>query len=510
MPNNSIYLINPRDNYPGYHGMEVLRAWDISKKTGFADLTTPTVAGLIPKNWDVTICDERVEPVDLDHKAEIIGITGKVLQRGRMAELAREFRIRGKTVLIGGPHASLDPDDCRPLADILVKGELESIAAELFADIEAGTWKREYDGGRPDLRESPLPRWDLCKRGAALIGQVQTSRGCPFECEFCDVIQYLGRKQRWKEPEQVVRELDVLYDQGFRAVFLADDNFTVMRRRTRALLERLVGWNAERTLGRVRFSSQVSIDLARDPELIALCVRAGFRGVFIGVETPNKESLVESMKRQNVRVDLAAEVRTVVEAGLLVTCGMIVGFDHDGPDIFERQADFIANLPTPLITLSLLVAPAATPLYDRMKQEDRLITHDPFGAGYFLTTNIQPKLMTVQQLRVGAQWLLNRIFSPSEFGRRLQAFADTAQAEAIDSRSTQPTLVEKRLSDRLASLGSEEIELVNLIWRLIGSRPELHDLISYCLLYYCQTRYLLDLAGLWDPGLARENLRLVA
>src|SRR5688500_16547563 len=329
----SIYLINPRDDCPGYEGAEVLQAWGIANKVVLADLTMPTVAALVPASWTIKLCDERIEPVDMACDAEVIGITGKTSQRRRMIELAREFRGRGRLVVIGGPYASLDPEDMRSHADILVRGEIEDIAGTLFGDIAAGSWQAEYHGGKPDLSRSPIPRWDLTRGGVALWGQVQTSRGCPFECEFCDVIQYLGRKQRWKEPDQVIRELDVLYSRGYRNIFLADDNFTVMRRRTHALLERLASWNRSRPYGQVSFSTQVSIDLARDPELLAHCADAGLRIVFVGIESPNEASLAETMKRQNLRVDLAAEVTKIVNAGIMVMCGMIVGFDHDGPDI---------------------------------------------------------------------------------------------------------------------------------------------------------------------------------
>src|SRR4029079_15125973 len=155
-------------------------------------------------------------------------------------ELASDSRRQGKLVLIVGPHVSLAPEDLRRHADILVTGELEEIAPKLFADIASDQWQPHYEGGRPGLGASPVPRWDLYPRSLAMTGQVQTSRGCPFECEFCDVIQYLGRKQRWKSPDQIVAELDVLYRQGYRSVLFADDNFTVMRRRTRELLERAV------------------------------------------------------------------------------------------------------------------------------------------------------------------------------------------------------------------------------------------------------------------------------
>jgi radical SAM superfamily enzyme YgiQ (UPF0313 family) len=302
----------------------VLTAWRLANAVNFADLSTTTLAALVPSGWNVKICDERVETVDFDTQAEVIGITGKVSQRDRMIELAGRFRARGKLVVFGGPYASLNPEDLRPHADILVRGEIEDIAGGLFDGLEKGRYQTDYEGTKPDLGSSPIPRWDLYPRRAALTGQVQTSRGCPFECEFCDVIQYLGRKQRWKEPDQVIGELDVLYRSGYRDVFFAGDNFTAVRKRTRALLERVADWNAARPTGRVRFSTQASIDLARDPILLELCTAAGLATIFVGVETPNEESLAETLKRQNLRIDLAAEVEKIVSAGIMVTCGIVV------------------------------------------------------------------------------------------------------------------------------------------------------------------------------------------
>lgn len=489
----SLYLINPQERAPGYHSVEVLTAWRLANAVSFADLSTTTLAALVPSGWTMKICDERVEKVDFDTQAHVIGITGKVSQRDRMIELADRFRARGKLVVFGGPYASLNPEDLRPHADILVRGEVEDIASGLFGGLEKGRYQTDYEGTRPDLGSSPVPRWDLYPRRAALMGQVQTSRGCPFECEFCDVIQYLGRKQRWKEPDQVIGELDVLYRLGYRDVFFADDNFTVVRRRTRALLERVADWNAVRPTGRVRFSTQTSIDLARDPGLLELCAAAGLGTIFVGVETPNEESLAETHKRQNMRIDLAAEVEKIVAAGIMVTCGIVVGFDHDSPSIFEQQAQFIATLPVPVISLSVLVAPVATPLYARMEREGRLGSHGRFSAGSFLRTNIRPKLMSEQELENGAVWLLTQIYSPEQYGRRLRAFA-----EASPSRSARPgpagfNQMELALARRLAQYGSGELALVRLIQSLVGRRPDLRAQLSYILLFYCQVRFMMDI-----------------
>ena len=508
----SIYLINPRESVPGNHSMEVLQAWGIVNMVGIADLATTTVAALIPKDWAVSICDERVQPVDWDTEADVVGLTGKVSQRARIIELAAEFRRRGKLVVIGGPYASLSPADMRPHADILVAGEVEEIAGSIFADIESGAWQSEYLGTKPDLNLSPIPRWDLYPRNSAALAQVQTSRGCPFECEFCDVIQYLGRKQRWKDPEHVVRELDVLYSLGYRGVFLADDNFTVVRKRARALLERIAAWNRARPDGRMHFATQVSIDLARDPDLLALCVEAGMRSVFIGIETPNEESLAETHKRQNLRIDLAEEIRKVVRAGLSVTAGMIVGFDHDRADIFERQAAFVESLPVPCISPGLLIAPPSTPLYERMAQAGRLVPPDQMDAltgASLVETNIRPLTMSERELKGGMTWLLNRIFSPSAYGRRIEAFA-ALYPQGEGTKRGANYIRGHPLARRLAKYGESEQQLLALMDGIAHQRPELRQHLIEFLTYFCQMRYRLEFNHLWNPALADVAAPLAA
>ncbi len=201
----SLYLINPCPASPSYFGAESFARWGYDPAQAIADLATVTVAALAPSDWQVTVCEEHVEPIDFDTDADFIGITGKVIQGQRMNEVADEFRRRGKTVLIGGPHASLSPEAVRGHCDVLVIGELEAIAEDFFADLEQGTWQAEYTAEKPDLETSPLPRFDLYPNSRILSGCLQTSRGCPFECEFCDVIQYLGRKQRHKSVDQSLR-----------------------------------------------------------------------------------------------------------------------------------------------------------------------------------------------------------------------------------------------------------------------------------------------------------------
>jgi radical SAM superfamily enzyme YgiQ (UPF0313 family) len=348
----SLYLINPRPSHPSYFGAEVFAQAGYPQAQAIADLAAVTVAALAPADWHIKICEEGVEPIDFDSDADYIGLTGKVIQGQRMVEVADAFRARGKTVLIGGPHASLSPNAVRDHCDILVIGELEAVADELFADLERADWRREYVGNKPSLDTSPLPRFELYPNDRALSGCVQTSRGCPFECEFCDVIQYLGRAQRHKTVEQILAELDALYAIGFRAIFLADDNFTVYRKRAKNILAALRDWNSRRPDGPVAFHTQVSIDAARDPEIMHLCGEAGLTRVFIGIETPNVESLKETGKRQNVGIDLVAQIEVFLAHGIAVTGGMIVSSRSRWPRLFPSSPSVLWSRQRPPRCLS--------------------------------------------------------------------------------------------------------------------------------------------------------------
>lgn len=500
---HEIYLINPAENTPGYFGLEVLGSWTGINATAMADLATPTVAAFAPSDWRVTICEERLDVVNFDHPAPYIGITGKVTQHARMISIAAEFRRRGKIVLMGGSYASLSPDALRDHCDILVTGEIEDIAAELFDDLAAGKYKPVYQGGKPSLAQSPVPRWDLYPLERTWSAQVQTSRGCPFDCEFCDVIQYLGRKQRWKEPDQITAELDVLHARGVRSVFFADDNLTVMRRRTRTFLERLLEWNDRAPEDRMAFSTQVSIDISRDLDILALMRDCGFETLFIGIETPNEPSLAEAGKRQNLRHDMIAQVETIVRHGMMVYSGIIVGFDQDDIDIFERQFEFIQSMPVPLISPGVLVAPETTPLYARLLAEGRLTTGANHSAS-LVSTNIIPVRMSSDQLRSGMTWLLNRLFAPEHFVARLERYISLT-GERKSGQSNRPLFTgpTAALARKLVTRGASEYALVRAFDRASEKRPDLVPSLTSIFSFYCQARHMLEVQDLWRPDLAR-------
>jgi len=505
---STIAIINPRSDFPTYYSAEVFHSMGLRRATVSADLATVTVAAMLAPHVDVRVVDENLGPVDLDTDADFIGLTGKVSQRSRMFELAAEFRARGKHVTIGGPYASLSPEAVREHCDTVVIGELEQIADELGADLAAGELKAEYHGSRPDVLETPIPRWDLYPNDRAMMGAVQTTRGCPFSCEFCDVIQYVGRKQRRKPVDRVLAELDALYDAGYRQVFLADDNFTASRPDAKALLRALATWNRARPDGAVDFATQVSIESTDDEELLSLCAGAGLTSVFVGIETPNEESLRETKKNQNLGGSLAERVLRFFAHGIAVTGGMIVGFDHDGPDIFERQLAFAVASSIPTFSLGALVAPAATPLHARLSEAGRLVTGGPEVAAVPWMTNVVPAGLSREDLLVGLEWLCSQIYNPVRFGDRVEAFVD-ALGPRTDPRSEQGGWGARSMrsvdSDTVSVLvglsrrGGAEAKMLRRISRILAANPEANHFVLPMLFQYAQVRHMCDLGSFWEP-----------
>ncbi|MDP5191497.1 radical SAM protein, partial [Rheinheimera baltica] len=423
----SIYLINPNPNSPSYYGGEIIKEMGYKKGVLIADLVIPTVAAFVPKDFTVTLCDEYITDIDFDLDVDYVGITGRVDQKNRMIEIAKEFRQRGVTVLFGGSFASLSPEQVREHCDILVIGEIEEIAENLFNDLRNGCFKSEYIGTKPDLKTSPIPRWDLYPNHRAATGTIQTSRGCPYSCEFCDVIVYLGQKQRHKSVEQVIAELEVQYAMGYRAVFLADDNFTVKKSHAKALLRALRDWNHAHASDPIKFRTQVSTEVVQDTELMQLCAEAGLDQVFIGIESPNKESMKEVKKHQNVKVEMASLIQTFYSYGIFPQCGMMVGFDADDKDIFERQFELAMQSNNPYFTLSSLVAPDATPLYKRLENEGRIAVNniDPIAGSAWGKTNIVTKNLTAEELNQGIKWLCSNLYAPKNFSARFMKMIDS-------------------------------------------------------------------------------------
>ncbi|HVY32724.1 MAG TPA: radical SAM protein [Polyangiaceae bacterium] len=480
-----LYLIHPKHDQSSLIEVDIVRG-----AVGIANAAIGTVAALAPSDkFEIKLCEEEVDEVDFDYPADFIGITGKHGQGGRMRWLGEQFRRRGKVVIFGGPHATLAPEEVRDYCDVLVHGELEPIADRFFADLHAGSYHREYRGERAALDESPVPRWDLYPSHRALMGSLQTSRGCPFECEFCDVIQYVGRKQRHKSVDQVLRELDALYEAGFRRVFLADDNLTVYRKRAKDLLRGIAEWN-ERQGERVSFGTQLSIECSDDAEMLELLARAGLHSVFIGIETPNQESLRETKKRQNLDVDMAERAERFARQGIQVIAGSIVGFDHDGPDIFERHLEFAMRTPIAIFNVAALYAAHATPLRERMQREGRLLDVEVALAN--ASTNIRPVLMSLEQLEQGINWLIDQLYAPENFTRRLLRMIELFPADLPGwNASDRRVDAEAALASHsiLTGEGTELGPLLGKVLKAIREKPSARGAAMYALLIWAQQRH---------------------
>ena len=378
-----------------------------------------TVAALCPASWNLRLIDHCFEEVtDRDIlAADLVMVSAMHAQRADARAILAQARRLGRRTFVGGPWASTDPDAVLRDADHVLVGEAEEAFPDIAVALEQGTAKRLYTiVDKPDMTQSPKPRFDLLHLDKYTSMPVQFSRGCPFQCEFCDIITIYGRKPRAKDPAQIISELDQLRALGWRnEVFIVDDNFIGNQHKALALSRELATWQ---TLHNRPFSfyTEASIDLAAKPELLAAMVEANFMYVFIGIETPSSEALKESRKFQNLRTDNVQQVRIIQEAGLWVLAGFIVGFDSDKPDIFERQLEFIELTSITWAMAGVLQAPPTTALYDRMKREGRLI-EDSEATTNFSPPNFEPVLPVPVLLR-GLGTLLSGLYEARPFFKR--------------------------------------------------------------------------------------------
>jgi radical SAM superfamily enzyme YgiQ (UPF0313 family) len=389
----------------------------LNKKCVFPNLSLPTVAGITPRKHDVVLMDENVEAIDLDVDADIIGLTGYVIHKRRIFELAAEFRRRGKFVVAGGPLASLCPEELRDKVDVVFVDEAEYTWPQFLEDYQAGRWQSEYrQDEKPSMHDSPLPRFDLLKIDQYRSMTIQFTRGCPFTCEFCDIIVMYGRRPRAKTVDQVMAEVREIHRLGAHNIFVVDDNFIGNKRDAKQLLNALIEWQAANHYP-IEFMTEVSLNVSQDDELLALMRQANFSTIFIGIESPRTASLEETKKNQNLRGNLLDSVHKIQRAGLEVMAGMIVGFDHDDPAIFEEQFRFIQDARIPVSMTGLLNALPKTPLYKRLKEAGRLVAESV--GDQFVFTNIVPKAMSARELNEGYKRLLQRLYSHRNYRKRV-------------------------------------------------------------------------------------------
>ena len=458
----------------------------IDKKASTPPLGLLTIATMLPESWEKRPVDVNVQPLtkaDL-RWADWVMISAMVVQRESTKELIHLCKQAGKKVIAGGPIFTGEYQDF-PEVDHFILNEGELTLPLFLQDYAHGTEQRIYQTDEfADIRSIPAPMWSLADLSQYATMSLQFSRGCPFNCDFCNVTALLGHKPRTKSAKQLITELDDLYALGWRdQVFIVDDNFIGNKRILKEeILPALIEW--QKGKNGVPFNTEVSINLADDPELMRLMVEAGFNTVFVGIETPNEDSLVECSKTQNRNRDLVESVRQIQRAGMQVQGGFIVGFDSDTPNIFKHQSEFIRDSGIVTAMIGLLQAPAGTTLYKRLKKEGRLVG-EMTGDNGDGSTNIIPKL-DLGFLQEGYRKLVQELYSPKVYYQRVQLLLKTIQPPKIERRLDWAYIrAFFRSVYRLGIRGVERVEYWKLvIWALVRKHKVFPQAITLAIYGY--------------------------
>ena len=391
----------------------------VKKKALLPPLGLLTVAALLPEDYELRLVDMNVAELRREEVewADMVFLSAMLVQQQSFDEAVALCRECGKPVVAGGPYPISSFEKIEGV-DHFVLDEAELTLPVFLRDLEQGQAKHIYrDERKPDLSLTPLPRFDLVDVTLYESMPLQFSRGCPFDCEFCDIIEMFGRKPRTKSPEQFLREVDHVYNTGFRgSLFIVDDNFVGNKHKVKQLLRSLVSWQREHRYP-FTVSTEASITLAQDEELLDLMVSAGFTMVFIGIETPDAKTLAMTHKTQNLREDVLSSVVRIQKKGIEVSGGFIVGFDGEEEDIFERQKTFIQKAGIPTAMVGLLIALPNTQLYRRLKREGRILAETRGNNTHDFELNFVPQ-MPRGKLLGGYKWLLAQVFSPHNYFQR--------------------------------------------------------------------------------------------
>ncbi len=395
----------------------------ISKKSSEPPLGLLTVAAMLPEHWDKKLIDMNVATLKHEHLrwADYVFVSGMNVHLKSFKEVVKRCNDLGVKIVAGGPLCTTDYQKL-PGVDHFVLNEAEITLHSFLRDLQAGSPKHIYTSDEfPDISTTPTPLWNLMDMKKYATMCIQYSRGCPFNCEFCAITMLNGRRPRTKSKEQFLTELESLYQQGWRdQVFIVDDNFIGNKTKLKhEILPALIEWSQQRNYPFV-FTTEVSINLADDDELVQLMVKAGFDHTFVGIETPNGESLSECGKTQNLQRDMVASVKKLQRHGLIVSAGFIVGFDNDPPNVFEQQISFIQQSGIATAMVGLLNAPSGSRLFQRLKKENRL-TSIMSGDNMDGSMNFIPK-MNYQKLLQGYQKILRTIYSQKEYYERVKTF----------------------------------------------------------------------------------------
>lgn len=418
-----VLLVYPQNPDTFWNFSHVLRF--VSKRSPFPPLGLLTIAAMLPADWQLKLVDLNVERLTDSHIrwADYVMLSAMIVHKESVHAIVARCTALNKPIIAGGPLFTTG-HEAFPAVPHFVLGEAEDLMPQVVADMLAGTVQSCYRASSPpDLTRAPVPRWDLIDFSHYVTMAVQFSRGCPFDCEFCDIIVMNGRVPRTKTPARLIAELDALRARGWKdIVFVVDDNFIGNKKRIRELLEQMLAWR-ERTQAGMGFITEASINLADDESLCKQMVEAGFKKVFVGIETPSAESLKECSKFQNTNRDLIASIKKLQHSGLEVMGGFIVGFDHDRPDVFKQQFELIQRSGVVTAMVGLLQALPHTRLYQRLAREGRLESATT-GNNTQAALNFKTKL-SQEYLQSGYRELMNRLYEPRVYYQRIRTFLET-------------------------------------------------------------------------------------
>jgi len=466
----------------------------IRKRASLPPLGLLTVAAMFPSEWEKRLVDLNVRKLsDQDLAwADTVFISAMVVQRDPAQEIIARCKAAGLKVVAGGPLFTAEYDQFEDV-DHFILNEAELTLPPFLADLEAGCAKRIYTSDEfPDIEATPTPLWELLEIKRYATMAIQYSRGCPFDCEFCNITTLFGHRPRVKTAEQVIRELDALYQLGWRSgIFFVDDNFIGNKRHIKeSLLPALIEWRKDK-IG-VSFHTEVSINLADDEELMDLMSQAGFNMVFIGVETPDDESLAECNKKQNRSRDLIEDIKRIQRNGMQVQGGFIVGFDSDTPAIFQKQIEFIQKSGIVTAMVGLLQAPIGTRLYERLKHEGRLLGTFS-GDNVDGTTNIIPK-MSLDVLHKGYKTVVQYLYAPQNYYARVKTFLSEYKAPKIKiAFDFEYILAFFRSIIQLGIIDKERLHYWKLFFWTLFRRPRLFPLAIAFSIYGYHFRQVCDL-----------------
>ncbi len=399
------------------------------KRALMPPLGLPTVAAMVPREYECRIVDMNVARLtDRDIRwADLVLISAMIVQKDSMNDVVRRCREAGVRIAAGGPYPTSSSEEVVGV-DHLILGEAEEVFPDFIADYEAGRPKPRYiPSDKPSMDQTPIPRYELLELSKYRVMPIQFSRGCPFDCEFCDIVQLFGRKVRTKTPERFVAEMEAAYGSGFRGgMFVVDDNFIGHQGKAKEVLRHIIDWQHAHGYP-FALSTEASINLAYDEELLELVREAGFNMVFVGLETPVDESLAAAGKQQNRKRDVIESVRAIQKKGIEVSGGFIVGFDSDPPDIFDRQIRFIEELAIPTAMVGLLTALPKTKLHERLEREGRLLGSSAGNNLSSTAMNFRP-MLPKELIARGYRRLLETIYAPSRYFNRCLRFLELLPA----------------------------------------------------------------------------------